>query len=140
MGAAQDMVNRSIRGRSPNPPPAPKPSRMTLNNVVKGPVATPIRVVLYGPPGIGKSTFASNASRPIFLCAEDGTNELDVARLKPETWEELFEAIAMLGSEEHTYATLVIDTLDWAEQLCWRSICARERKNSIESLASARVL
>jgi len=134
MGAAQDMVNRSIRGRVSPATPQQKQSKMTLGNIVKGPVASPIRVVLYGPPGIGKSTFASNASRPIFLCAEDGTNELDVARLKPETWEELFEAVAMLGAEEHEYATLVIDTLDWAEQLCWRSICARERKNSIEAL------
>lgn len=134
MRAAQQSMVR-LRGAQPQPAVAPKPSRMTLGNVVKGPVHTPLRVVLYGPIGIGKSTFASNADRPIFLCAEDGTNELDVARLKPETWEELFEAIAMLGSEPHDYQTLVIDTLDWAEQLCWRSLCARERKNSIEAFA-----
>jgi hypothetical protein len=139
MSTAQDMIARNMKSRFNQAPAGPpQPSRMTLGNVVKGPVAAPMRVVLYGPEGIGKSTFASNASNAIFLAAEDGTNELDVARLKPATWEELFEAIAMLGTEEHGYETLVIDTLDWAEQLCWKSVCARERKNSIEAFGYGR--
>ena len=139
MNTAQDMIARNTKNRfSQAPAGPPKPSRMTLGSVIKGPIAAPIRVVLYGPHGIGKSTFASNASKPIFLCAEDGTNELDVARLKPQTWEEIFEAVAMLGSEEHDYKTLVIDTLDWAEQLCWQSVYTRERKTSIEGLPYGR--
>jgi hypothetical protein len=139
MSTAQDMIRQNMKSRlNQAPAGAPKPSKMTLANVVKGPVAAPIRVVLYGPEGIGKSTFASNANKPIFLAAEDGTNELDVARLRPETWEELFEALTMLGTEQHDYETVVIDTLDWAEQLCWKSVCARERKSSIEAFGYGR--
>src|SRR6185436_11325620 len=115
MGTAQDMVSRSISRRAPAGAAPKGPSRMTLGNVVKGPVAAPLRTVLYGPEGIGKSTFAAGSHKPIFLCAEDGTNELDVARLKPATWDELFEAIAMLTTETHDYATVVTDTLYWAE-------------------------
>lgn len=132
-GAAQHIGNRSFR-RAPSPPPVatpPKPSRMTLGNVVKGPVAAPLRVVVYGPEAVGKSTFASNADRPIFLDVEDGTDRLDVARLRPRSWEEIFEAIIMLGTEEHDHQTLVIDTLDAAEQLCWKFVCARGRKTNI---------
>lgn len=111
---------------------AKRPSRMTLDNIVRGRVAKPIRVVMHGLAGIGKSTFASEAPRPIFLGAEDGTSELDVARLLPETWEEMFEAIDMLSTETHEFKTLVIDTADWAEHLCWQHVAKSARKQSIE--------
>lgn len=137
MSTAQDMVNRSLKSRT-QVSVAKGPSRMTLANVVKGPIAAPLRTVLYGPEGIGKSTFAAGSPRPIFLCAEDGANELDVARLKPQSWDELFEAVAMLTAEPHDYATLVIDTLDWAEQLCWQHVCRREHKDSIEAFGYGR--
>lgn len=111
---------------------------MTLSNVQKGVVTAPLRVVLYGPEGAGKSTFAAGAPKPIFLCSEDGTNELDVARLRPQTWEEIFEALAMLTNEAHDYQTLVLDTLDWAEQQCWNHVCKRDRKDSIEAYGYGR--
>lgn len=100
-------------------PPQPTPSRMALTNVVSGRIQQPLRLILYGPPGIGKSTFAANAPTPIFLGAEDGTAQLDVARFpQPKTWQDVFDAIAVLGKEEHNYKTLVVDTLDWIEPLC----------------------
>jgi hypothetical protein len=133
---AQSMVRRSIQARGTMA--HNRPSRMTLGNVQRGIIAAPLRIVLYGPEGVGKSTFAAGASNAIFLCAEDGTNELDVARLRPKNWEEIFEAIAMLTSEEHDYATLVLDTLDWAEQLCWQHLCKRDKKDSIEAYGYGR--
>jgi hypothetical protein len=65
---------------TPNPPnlkPVPPP-RMSLAAVRRGPIAEPMRVLLYGVEGIGKSTFGAAAPAPIFLGAEDGTAELDV--------------------------------------------------------------
>lgn len=104
-----------------------KPKRMTLANVVKGQIDQPLRLILYGPSGIGKSTFGSHAPVPIFLGAEKGTAQLDVARLpQPRTWAEVFEAITALGTEDHTYKTLVVDTLDWIEPLCHRHVCEAE--------------
>ena len=38
----------------------------------------------------------------------------------------------MLATEEHEYRTLVIDTLDWMEPLCWDHICSAGGKQSIE--------
>ncbi|MCS6901519.1 MAG: MAPEG family protein, partial [Myxococcales bacterium] len=76
----------------------------------------PLRVVLYGVEGVGKSTFASQAPDPIFLCAEEGAVGLDVARFPTaHTWIEVLEAIRVLTHEEHPYKTLVIDSLDWLE-------------------------
>lgn len=115
------------------PPPAPT-GRMTLSAVRRGKITDhPKRVLLYGPEGIGKSTFANGAPSPIFLCPEDGTAELDVARLpEPQSWSDVIDAVRLLGREQHEFRTLVIDTLDWIEPLCWRHVCAVGKKESIE--------
>lgn len=115
---------------SPSAPAQAKPaaSRMKLASVVKGRLAKPLRVLIYGVEGVGKSTFAASAPSPIFLGAEDGTSELDVARFpEPHTWPEMLEAITELTNGEHEYKTLVVDTLDWLEPMCWAHVCATKR-------------
>jgi AAA domain len=108
-----------------NPSPVPSPARMSLTKVVSGKIAKPIRALVWGTEGIGKSTFGSNAPSPIFLGAEDGTSELDVARFpEPQSWQDACDAVLELVNAEHSYQTLVIDTLDWLEPLCWAHVCA----------------
>lgn len=108
-------------------------SRMTLANVKTGRLEEPFRVLLYGVEGIGKSTFAAGAPSPIFLAAEDGTGELEVARFpRPRTWGEALEAIDVLTNESHSFKTLAVDTLDWVEPLIWNDVCLRGKKSSIE--------
>lgn len=112
--------------------------RMRLDAVKRGRIDAPMRVLLFGVEGIGKSTFAASAPDPIFLAAEDGTSQLDVARFpEPQSWSDVLDAIAALTAEQHEYRTLVIDTLDWLEPLCWEHVCARpdergKRRASIE--------
>jgi hypothetical protein len=108
-------------------------TRMSLANITRGKQERPLRAIVYGVEGVGKSTFGSQAPNPIFLCAEDGTSHLDVARFpSPRTWTEVLEAIRVLTHEDHPYKTLVIDTLDWLEPLCWQHVCQLHGKQSIE--------
>jgi hypothetical protein len=121
-----------------NHKPVPQPTssgRMILSAVRKGKIADhPKRVLLYGPEGIGKSTFAMGAPSPIFLCPEDGTAELDVARLpEPHSWQDVIDAVRLLAKEQHDYKTFVVDTLDWIEPLCWDFVCARDGEKNIET-------
>lgn len=110
------------------PPTVRKPGRMALGGIVKGKIAKPLRVVLYGLEGVGKSTFAAGAPAPIFLGAEDGTSELDVHRFpQPRAWSDVFDAVTELATVDHGYQTLVVDTLDWLEPLCWRHVCQSSR-------------
>lgn len=110
------------------PATAAPPSRMSLGAVQKGRVQKPHRIVLYGPEGIGKSTFGAGAPSPIFLPVEEGTNHLDVARFpKAETWREAREAVRTLITEKHEYQTLVLDTLDALEPLLWRYMIERDK-------------
>jgi hypothetical protein len=107
---------------------------MTLKAVQSGRLDKPRRVLLYGTEGIGKSTFAANAPAPIFIGTEDGTAQLDVARFpEPATWQDVFDAIETLRKDKHDYRTIVLDTLDWLEPLCWDHVCQQAKKPDIEA-------
>jgi len=112
---------------------APAPSRMTLAAVRGGKLDRPKRILLYGVEKVGKSTFAADTPSPVFLCAEDGTAELDVQRFpQPESWPDACAAIEELIKNESPYKTLVIDTLDWLEPMLWEHICQRDSMRNIE--------
>lgn|SRR5512138_9047 len=113
------------------PPHQQRKSMLSL--VTKGKLCSPPRIVLYGPEKIGKSTFASEAQDVIFLGAEEGTNQLDVARLpEPRRWQDAYDSIDDLTNESHPYKALAIDTFDWLEPLCWEEVCRVGGKKSIE--------
>lgn len=110
---------------------------MALAKVVKGKLAKPARVLVYGIEGVGKSSFAAAAPVPIFLGAEDGTSELDVARFpEPRNWQDALDAIAELTTSEHPYKTLVIDTLDWLEPMCWAHVCFGKKDKAGKKIES----
>jgi hypothetical protein len=99
----------------------------------KGKIAQPERVVVYGPEGIGKSTFASQFPDPLFIDTEGSTADLDVARLPdPKTWDELKDEIVYVRDHPDICRTLVIDTADWAERLCSRFILRKHQVDGIE--------
>ena len=101
--------------------------------ITSGKIDAAQKIVIYGPEGIGKSTFAAGFPVPLFIDTEGSTKRLDVVRLpKPTSWEMLLEEVAYVASEPGCCGTLVIDTLDWAEQLCSRSVCEKAGKKSIE--------
>lgn len=112
-----------------------KPNRMTLDAVTRGRKQEPLKVVLSGVEGCGKSTFGADAPEPIFLGTEDGLVHLDVARFPaPETWADVLDAVRTLTDGEHAYRTLVVDTIDWAEPLVWAHVCAKAGEQSIEDV------
>lgn len=88
-------------------------------NVTKGVKKRAQKVVIYGPEGVGKSTFASQSPTPLFIDTEGGTDQLDIARLDaPSSWTMLLDEVKDVAYEPGGYGTLVIDTADWAEKLC----------------------
>lgn len=103
--------------------------------ISRGVITRAQKVVVYGPEGIGKSTFAAQFPAPLFLDVENGTGRLDVARIDPApvSWAGLLEEIkAFLKEKPDEFSSLVLDTADWSEQMCSAAVCAKAQKNGIE--------
>jgi len=103
-------------------------------DITRGKITCAKKVVVYGPEGIGKSTFASRFPDPVFIDTEGSTKDMDVSRLpRPTSWNMLMEEIQYVKEKNLSICkTLVIDTTDWAEQLCVEHICAIHHKSGIE--------
>lgn len=102
--------------------------------ITRGKVKSAKKVVCYGPEGIGKSTFASRFPNAVFIDTEGSTKDMDVARLpRPSSWEYLLQEIQYVKDNPDVCGSLVIDTVDWAEQLCVEHICDKHHKDGIES-------
>lgn len=106
---------------------------MTLNIVKMGETPTPPRVFIYGGPGIGKSTVAAQAFKPIFLPTEDGLGQIKCDAFPlARSYSDVISNLDALLTEEHQYKTVVIDTVDWLETLIHEKVCKDYRVDAIE--------
>jgi len=99
----------------------------------------PPRVLVYGPPGIGKTTLASEFPNPVFLQIEDGTpGDLELTSFgKIDSFPQLMEAFRALYSEAHEFKTVVVDSISELQRLIFNETCRRgdekgNAKNNIE--------
>ena len=104
-------------------------------NISTGKIKSARKVVIYGPEGIGKSTFASKFPNPLFTDTEGSTKDLNVRRLdRPLSEQMVLEQIAFVKANPTVCKTYVIDTADWLEKLCIQSVCARLKISGIEEI------
>lgn len=92
------------------------------------------RILIYGTPKIGKTTFAAEAPDPIILDFENGSKHLDVHRIqrsKMPTFTAVMDVLKALYTQDHNYKTIVIDSIDWLERLIFEDICKEYSANSI---------
>lgn len=105
-------------------------------NITRGRKQTALKVVVYGPEGVGKTTFASRFPGVVFIDTEGSTSHMDVARTDPPgSWPELISQVKWFQEHPDRIGTLCIDTLDWAEKLAIRDVCETKKISSIEDIA-----
>lgn len=93
-----------------------------------------LKVVVYGPEGIGKTTFANNFPQPVYIDTEGSTNFIDGQKLPdPTSWTMLLEELEYLKSTSGIARTIVIDTMDWAENLAKQHLMAKNNWNAIDA-------
>lgn len=101
--------------------------------ITNGKISKPLRVVIYGQEGIGKTTLASQFPNPVFIDTEGGSNHINVNRTPtPTSFGMILAQVAELTRKSHGYQTLVIDTADWMERLAAAQVCAEHGKKGIE--------
>lgn len=94
-----------------------------LKSIKKNTALAAPRIFLYGVEGIGKTTFASQSPKPIFICTEDGLGSLQVDHFPLATKAtEVLAAIASLVNEQHDFGTVVLDSVDWLDNLIWAEV------------------
>lgn len=102
-----------------------------LNSISRS-LAKPARLIVYGVPGVGKTTLAAGAPSPIFIPVEDGLVGMDVPAFpKCDSYDDVCQAMGTLINEEHDFKTVVLDSADVLEPMIHDAVCAEGGKNSI---------
>ena len=98
---------------------------LSLKSLVGG--GDPPRILIYGPPGIGKTTLASEFPKPIFLQIEEGiprgvtVNTFGIL----DKFETVMEAISELYSNDHDCQTVVVDSVTELQRFVFAETCIR---------------
>jgi hypothetical protein len=107
-----------------------------MTEIISGKKKKPFNVILYGVPGIGKSTWAAACPKPIFLGPEEN-DELDAARFPiPASYDDLLKQLTGLVADPKGYKTVVIDTLDGVEKLAHAKVLASDSKQTGSMMAA----
>lgn len=88
-----------------------------------------LNVLIYGDPGIGKSTTASQAPDVLFFATEDGLKSLEVAEYPCSSWEDVEAGVQELEEQakDSRWKTIVIDTVDNFYLLAADKICRQNQ-------------
>lgn len=101
--------------------------------ISSGRMQKPLKMVIYGPEGIGKSSFAAQAPGALFIDTEGSTVHMDVRRLPtPQSWTMLLQEVDYVRRTPGLCQTLVIDTADWAERMARDHVCNTHNVKGLE--------
>lgn len=70
--------------------------------------------IVYGPPGVGKTTFGAGTHKPLIVDCENGAANMQCDRTPYlADWDAILPWLESLAYNEHPYGTVVIDSIDW---------------------------
>jgi replication-associated recombination protein RarA len=100
--------------------------------ILKGKQSSPVRAVIYGVEGIGKTSIAAELPDALILDTEDGSKQIDCARALCLDWRSIEHAVKELIKDDQGFKTIVIDSADWMEKALIDHMLRLSGKSSIE--------
>lgn len=100
-----------------------------LETIIAKPTPSAPKGIVYGPPGIGKTTFGAMAGNSLILDCENGAGAIQCQRTPYlSTWSEIADWLTIFEHEEHDYRALVIDSIDWLIRRCEEHVAGSHAK------------
>ncbi|MBB4192755.1 ATP-binding protein [Rhizobium aethiopicum] len=96
---------------------------------------TPPAIAIYGTPGVGKTSLASEFPDPLYLFVdgEETPDGIDLPSDQITSFGGLLDTFADLLETEHDFKTVIIDSVDKVEPMVWAATCARNGWDTIDS-------
>lgn len=102
------------------------------SNVHRGVQQKARKMLIYGPPKMGKSTLVGSTKSALMIPTEDRVAHINCDKTQVVThYNEVIEIFDALINENHGYKRLIIDTLDWLEPMIWAYLCEKNNWKSI---------
>lgn len=86
-----------------------------------------LRILGYGVPKVGKSTFFSKIDGAIFVATEPGHSFLEVFKVDIRTWADFKEFAKKITSEKHDFKMIVVDTVDNLYKMCEQAVLEQHK-------------
>lgn len=106
---------------------------MGILDQVGKPGDRPVLITICGDSGMGKTTLAASFPKPIVIRAEDGLQAIP-ADLRPDAFpvlqnpDQLWEQLKGLIHEDHTYRTLIVDSVTALERMFVQNVVDTDPK------------
>jgi len=107
-------------------PTEPTPPKRDLSDLT---------TLIVGFPKAGKTTLASRFPNSVILATEAGQNAIECYRVAIDSWATFLAACNELARGEHSFRTIVIDTVDNLWLLCQRHVCDKHKIEHESDLA-----
>jgi hypothetical protein len=101
-------------------------------NITTGIRPGAVRAIIYGVPGVGKTTLATQIPNGLVLDNEDGSGQIDCARVLTMDYRANEAALKELIADSQGFAAVIIDSADWLEKHLCEWMLKQSGKKSIE--------
>jgi len=110
---------------------------LNLSEIKPARAILPPRLVVYGSPKVGKTSFAASIPDNLILDLEGGSGALPVARVEKDkiaTLADVLDVLDALATQEHSFGAVTLDSADWLETLIGNQIAAEAGKRHLEDI------
>ncbi len=118
----------SAQPTNPTPKKETRPALLPVEKSKPKTLMSQYNWLLYGPPKVGKTSFANQFDTPLILTFGSGEEpkHLECYYLEISNYDTAIEVLKSLKEGEHPYKTIVIDTVDGLVSMIQDRICQEE--------------